>query len=86
MIDGFCVTSKAGSKSHPGGFDEPRGVKLPPPALPSNLSEILAYGFWMRREGYRSSTIQAAISALKALAKKTRFVTCRIFGPSGITR
>jgi len=53
-----------------GVSDEPRGVKVPPPALPSNLSEILAYGFWMRKQGYRPSTIQAAISTLKAIAKK----------------
>ena len=54
-----------------GVSSEPRVVKVPPPALPSNLSEILNYGFWMRRQGYRPSTIQAAISTLKAVAKKT---------------
>ena len=52
-----------------GIFDEPRGVKVPPPAPNLNLSEIINYGFWMRREGYRPSTIQAATSALKAIAK-----------------
>jgi integrase len=49
-------------------------VKLPPPALPSNLSEILSYGFWMRKQGYRPSTIQAAISTLKALAKNAHLL------------
>jgi integrase len=49
-------------------------VKIAPPALSSNLSEILAYGFWMRREGYRPSTIQAAISALKAIARKANLL------------
>jgi integrase len=46
------------------------GVKIPPPAPASNLSEILAYAFWMRKQGYRPSTIQAAIITLKAVAKK----------------
>jgi hypothetical protein len=32
--------------------------------------EILAYAFWMRKQGYRPGTIQAAISTLKAVAKK----------------
>ncbi len=46
-------------------------MKVPPPAPVSNLSEILNFGFWMRRQGYRPSTIQASISTLKAIAKKT---------------
>ena len=58
-----------GSSPTLGDFRRIQGVKVPPPAPASNLSEILAYGFWMRREGYRPSTIQAAISALKAIAK-----------------
>jgi hypothetical protein len=49
-------------------------VKLPPPAPASDLSEILAYGFWMRREGYRPSIIQAAISALKSIAQKANLL------------
>jgi integrase len=51
-------------------LSEPRGVKVPPPAPAPNLSEILAFGFWMRKQGYRPSTIQATISTLKAIAKK----------------
>ena len=57
-----------------GVFDEPRGVKVPPPALSSNLSEILAYGFCIPREGYTPSIIQAAISALKAIAKNANIL------------
>jgi hypothetical protein len=57
-----------------GVSDEPTGVKIPPPAPPPNLSEILAYGFGMRKQGYRPSTIQAAISTLKAVAKKAHFL------------
>ena len=45
-------------------------MKVPPPAPASSLSEILSYGFWMRKQGYRPSTIQAAISTLKSIAKK----------------
>jgi tRNA(Arg) A34 adenosine deaminase TadA len=50
-------------------------VKIPPPAPASNLSEIIAYGFWMRREDYSPSTIHAAMSALKAIAKKASQVS-----------
>jgi len=49
-------------------------VKVPPPAPASNLSEILAFGFWMRKQGYRPSTIQATINTLKAVARKANLL------------
>jgi predicted phosphohydrolase len=51
-----------------------RAVQIPPPAPNHNLSEILAYAFWMRKQGYRPSTIHAAISTLKAVAKKAHLL------------
>jgi hypothetical protein len=44
------------------------------PALSSNLSETLAYRFCIPREGYTPSIIQAAISALKAIAKNANIL------------
>jgi hypothetical protein len=49
-------------------------VKIPPPAPTSNLSEILAFGFWMRKQGYRPSTIRSTIDTLKAVARKTNLL------------
>jgi len=63
-----------GSNPTVGVSDEPPGVKVPPPAPTRNLSEILAFRFWMRRQGYRPSTIQAAISTVKAVAKKANLL------------
>jgi integrase len=57
-----------------GVSDEPTGVKIPPPAPEPNLSEILAFAFWMRKQGYRPSTIHAAVSTLKAVAKKANLL------------
>jgi hypothetical protein len=34
------------------------------------IGEIISFGLWMRREGYRESTIQPCIRALKAIAKR----------------
>jgi integrase len=49
-------------------------VKIPPPAPTSSLSEILAFGFWMRKQGYRPSTIRSTIDTLKAVAKKANLL------------
>ena len=36
--------------------------------------EILSFGLWMRKQGYRESTIQPCIRALKAIAKRTNLL------------
>ena len=38
------------------------------------LSEIVSFGLWMQRSGYRPSTITRCIKALKALAKRTNLL------------
>jgi len=57
-----------------GVSSKPTGVKIPPPAPNSNLSEILAFGFWMCKQGYRPSTIRGTIDTLKAVAKKANLL------------
>jgi len=39
------------------------------------LSEILTLAFWMRKEGYRPSTIRACINTLKSVAKRTNLLS-----------
>jgi hypothetical protein len=34
------------------------------------IGEILSFGLWMRKQGYRESTIQPCIRALKAIARR----------------
>ena len=53
--------SLVGSNPTPGARNGTHGV----------LSEILSFAFWMREEGYRDSTIRAAVNTLKAVAKRT---------------
>jgi hypothetical protein len=38
------------------------------------LSEILQLAFWMRKTGYRNSTTQTCVRALKGLARKTNLL------------
>jgi len=38
------------------------------------LGEILSLGLWMRKQGYRESTIRPCIRALKAIAKRTNLL------------
>ena len=38
---------------------------------PNALSEIINFGLWMRKQGYRHSTIRNCIQALKSIARKT---------------
>jgi integrase len=42
-----------------------------PVVSPSVLGEILSFGLWMARQGYKESTIRPCIRALKAIAKRT---------------
>jgi len=41
---------------------------------PHVLSEILQPAFWMRKTGYRNSTVQTCVRALKALARRTNLL------------
>ena len=41
---------------------------------PAALSEILQFAFWMRKSGYRNSTIQTCVRALKALTRRTNLL------------
>jgi len=38
------------------------------------LGEILSFGLWMRKQGYRESTIRPCVRALKAIAKRTNLL------------
>jgi integrase len=45
-----------------------------PVVSPSVLGEILSFGLWMARQGYKESTIRPCIRALKAIAKRTNLL------------
>ncbi len=36
-----------------------------------SISEILSFGLWMQKSGYRPSTIRGAVGSLKAIARRT---------------
>jgi len=37
--------------------------------LSTQIGEILSFGFWMEKEGYRPATVRSAIEALKSVAR-----------------
>jgi len=41
---------------------------------PQVLSQILQFAFWMRKSGYRNSTVQTCVQALKGLARRTNLL------------
>ncbi len=45
-----------------------------PVHLSQALSEIINCGLWMQRSGYRPSTIQSCVSALKAVARRSNLL------------
>jgi len=45
-----------------------------PGVSPKALGEILSFGLWMRKQGYRESTIQPCIRSLRAMAKRTNLL------------
>ena len=49
------------------------------PSFKQALSDLLAFGLWMRRSGYRPSTITSCIKALKAVARRSY-----IFNPESV--
>jgi integrase len=44
------------------------------PHLQPSLGELLSFGLWMRKEGYRESTIQSSVQALKSIARRANLV------------
>ena len=50
-----------------------RGFESHPPHFTVNppLTAILSYAFWMKKQGYKESTIRPSVRALKAIAKRT---------------
>jgi integrase len=45
-----------------------------PGVSPKALGEILSFGLWMRKQGYRESTTQPCIRSLRAIAKRTNLL------------
>ena len=75
------VPSLGGPSGSPGIWEtlwrRPSWVRIPPPALftepcaySQTIGEIISFGLWMRREGYRESAIQPCTRALKAIARR----------------
>ena len=66
-----CGVNDAGKlvrESHPPHFLRHPGVST------SSLGEILSFGLWMSKQGYRESTVQPCARALKAIAKRTNLL------------
>jgi integrase len=59
-----------GSNPTPGAYDYTPVVPLQQ-IEPHALSEIINFGLWMQKQGYRPSTTQSSIKTLKAIARKT---------------
>ena len=45
--------------------------KVQNPAFSQALPDVLSFGLWMQKAGYRSSTVTSCVKALKALARRT---------------
>jgi integrase len=58
-----------GSNPTPGAFGSTQGVFVQK-IEPTTLSEIINFGLWMRKQGYRNSTVKYCIQALKSIARK----------------
>jgi integrase len=64
----LICTGKLGLKSPP----PHHSVNLPP-SLPA-LGDIVSYGLWMRRQGYRETTIHFSVKSLIWVAKRTQLL------------
>jgi hypothetical protein len=58
-----------GSNPTPGAFGSTQGVFVQK-IEPTTLSEIINFGLWMQKQGYRHSTVKYCIQALKSVARK----------------
>ncbi len=58
------VFGPRGFKSHPRRF-------LTNPLPPQSKGDIISYGLWMQKQGYRKSTIHYRIQALKSIARRS---------------
>jgi integrase len=58
-----------GSNPTPGAFSSTQGVFVQK-IEPTTLSEIINFGLWMRKQGYRHSTVKYCVQALKSIARK----------------
>ena len=43
------------------------GANNPTGELSTHIGEILSFGFWMEKEGYRPATVRSAVEALKSV-------------------
>jgi len=64
----------------PGQAQELRGVQIPPPALFDEplrfvpVGEIVSFGLWMQKQGYRASTVHYCIQAIKSVARRANLL------------
>ena len=65
-----------GSNPTPGAFSSTPCVETPhiQPIEPTTLSQIISFGLWMRKQGYRHSTIKYCIQALKSIARRANLL------------
>jgi integrase len=66
-----------GSNPTPGAFGstpcvETRHIQIQ--IEPTALSQIISFGLWMRKQGYRHSTIKYCIQALKSIARRANLL------------
>jgi len=63
-----ALTGKLGSESPP-----PHQTCNLPPSVPA-LGDVVSYGLWMRRQGYRESTTHFSVKSLIWVAKRTNLL------------
>jgi integrase len=59
-----------GSNPTPGAYGSTPGVLIQK-IEPQTLSEIINFGLWMQKQGYRHSTVKYCIQSLKSIARKS---------------
>jgi integrase len=62
-----------GSNPTPGAFSSTQGVFVQK-IEPSVLSEIINFGLWMQKQGYRHSTVKYCVQALKSIARRANLL------------
>ena len=61
------VFGPRGFKSHPRRF-------LTNPLPSQALGDILSFGLWMNKQGYRHSTVHSCVQALKSVARRANLL------------